>query len=383
MQKLHFHSFDAFRFFAFFKVFIFHATAVVVAADGSALKWVKEHIAYGGGIGVSFFFVLSGFLITYILTHDKMTHGQIGLKKFFVRRAFRIWPLFYLLVIMALVIPPDFADKIGFHMISGGYDPDWRFSLTFTENYKMLIMDNPHGGPMTTPLSVFWSLCVEEQFYIGWMIAFFFIGRKYLPIYLISSIVIAILFRINHDLIYGTENVVNNDLFTNMDYFAISGLLGYYVATNFKKVEALSMRIPFMVKVLFVIALIAVLMYQKAIFGHDNWFMTNFKYTIYSLMFTTLLFIFIPQNSTLRIGETNILSRLGKISYGLYVYHIMWVHFVLKWFIDNGIQIDGWRSYGIYIFITLAGSIVTSIISYRYFEKPLLNFREKLFSSKS
>lgn len=382
MQKIHFHSFDAFRFFAFFKVYIFHATAVpvIVFSDGSFLKWIKDHLAYGGGIGVSFFFVLSGFLITYILTHDKIQYGNIGVKKFFVRRAFRIWPLFYLLVIMALVIPDGLADHIGFHMVGGGYEPDWRYSLSFLENYKMLIEDN---APMTTPLSVFWSLCVEEQFYIGWMIAFFFIGRKYLPVYLISSVVMAWIFRINHDWIYGTENVTNNDLFTNMDYFAISGLLGYFVAVNYKKVAKWSSSIPLVLKVLYVSGVIVALLYQKAIFSHQNWFMANFKYTIYSLMFAILIFLFIPQDSKMRFSEKNILTRLGKISYGLYVYHIMWVHFVLRFFLDYGIQIDGWRSYFIYIFITFAGTVITAVISYRYFEKPLLKYREKLFPSNS
>src|SRR5688572_28858033 len=98
MSKQQFHTLDAFRFFAFFKVYIFHATAVVMAAEGSVLEWVKEHVAFGGGIGVSFFFVLSGFLITYILTTEKLNAGTINLKNFFLRRAFRIWPLFFLAV---------------------------------------------------------------------------------------------------------------------------------------------------------------------------------------------------------------------------------------------------------------------------------------------
>ena len=172
MKKLHFHSFDAFRFFAFLKVFLLHAPLVVATQSDSFMMWYNDHIRAGGGIGVSFFFVLSGFLITYILTHDKINHGKINVKKFFVRRAFRIWPLFYLMVIIALVIPPDFAKEIGYHMNGGGYETDWRYSFSFLENYKMIIMDNV---PKTSPLSVFWSLCIEEHFYIIWMIVFFFL----------------------------------------------------------------------------------------------------------------------------------------------------------------------------------------------------------------
>ena len=376
MPKLQFHSFDAFRFFAFFKVYIFHASAIVIATEGSALQWVKDHIAHGGGIGVSFFFVLSGFLITYILTHDKITHGQINLKKFFARRAFRIWPLFYLWVIIAFVIPPDFANHIGFYMNGGGYEPDWRFSFTFLENYKMIIMDNV---PRTTPLSVFWSLCIEEHFYIVWMIVFFFLKRKWIPVYLCSTIVIAIVARIFEHKIYGTQNISTNDLPMNADYFAISGLVGYYTAVNYEKLSGFILRIPLAVRVSYVLLIIFMLFNQKAIFDHQNWFMDHFKYTIFSLMFAGLLLVFLPQESKLKISDSHILTRLGKISYGLYVYHIIWIHVVYKFFIDYQIPIDNWRAYLLFLFTTFAGTLITSVLSYRYFEKPLLDFREKLF----
>lgn len=380
MEKLHFHSFDAFRFFAFFKVFIFHASAVVIASEGSTMQWVKDHIAHGGGIGVSFFFVLSGFLITYILTHDKIKHGNIKVKKFFVRRAFRIWPLFYAMVIIAFIIPPDFATKIGYYMNWGGYDPDWRFSFTFLENYKMIIMDNV---PRTTPLSVFWSLCIEEHFYIVWMIVFFFLKRKWIPYYLGTTIVLAILARIFEQQIYGTELIGTNDLLTNADYFAISGLIGYFTAVNYKKVESFVLRIPLALRVGYVLALCGVLLYQKAIFSYHNWFMDHFKYTIFSMMFAFLILIFIPQGSRLRIGDNNMLTRLGKISYGLYVYHIIWIHVVYQFFIDYSVPIDNWRAYLLFLFTTFAGTVVTSVLSWRYFEKPLLKYREKIFPSNS
>ena len=378
MSKIHFHSYDAFRFFAFFKVYLFHATCttLVVASDGSALQWIKEHLAYGGGIGVSFFFVLSGFLITYILSHEKINAGNISLGKFFLRRAFRIWPLFFLMVIMALVIPPDFAQTIGFHMNGGGYDTDWRYSLTFTENYKMLIED---GVPKTTPLSVFWSLCIEEHFYILWMFVFFLIPRKAIPYYLLTTIIVAPILRIFHDQIYATQHIVYQDLFTNMDYFAISGLLGYFVALNYRKVEEIILRIPLGVKIFYVLLVIVALNYQKLFFGYDVFLLNYFKTTIYAVMFTLLLLCFLPMKGPLKISENNILSKLGKISYGMYVYHIIWIHVVLKYCIHYNVAIDNLQSYCYYIFITFAGTVITSWISWKLFEKPLLNLREKLF----
>lgn len=375
-KKIHFHSFDAFRFFAFFKVFIFHVPLVITANSTSFQLWYNEHVRFGGGIGVCFFFVLSGFLITYILTHEKLNSDRINAKRFFVRRAFRIWPLFYFLVIIALVIPDDFAKQIGFHMVGSGYPPDWRFSLTFTENYKAIIMDRP---PLTTPLGVFWSLCIEEHFYILWMIVFFFIRRKLIPYFLIISIVISWVFRIFHDAIYHTEDIVNADLFTNLDFFALSGILGYLVAVNYQKVADFVMRIPLLVRYFYVGLVIFLLVYQAAVFEHDTWFLSIFKSTIFALMFTLLLLVFIPQNGKLKIAETSIFTYLGKISYGLYVYHIIWVHMLLRLFLDYGIKLDNWHSYTLFTISVFSATVITSYISYRYFEMPILKFREKLF----
>ncbi|MFT5821555.1 MAG: peptidoglycan/LPS O-acetylase OafA/YrhL [Crocinitomix sp.] len=449
-KKIHFHSFDAFRFFAFFKVFIFHLPLFAVTADVSFKAFFYDHIKHGGGVGVSFFFVLSGFLITYILTHEKLRTGRINLKRFFVRRAFRIWPLFYLIVIMALLIPTDVAQSIGFHTNWGGYDPDWQFSLTFTENYKSLIMD---AGPRTTPLSVFWSLCIEEHFYILWMIVFFFIRRKWIPRFLIVSVLVAVLLRSFEYQIYNNENVSTNDLFSNLDYFAISGLLGYLVAVNYERVANFVNSIPFAVRKLYVVFVLIVLFFQKSLFSHDIWFLNIFKHTMFSIIFAGLLLVFIPQkrnkvsedktaledtpkrtqvwlhaiyaifigliilnqdtifvgglwavdwvkntivisllasvvllfvrqNGMLKISGTNIFTRLGKISYGLYVFHLIWIHVLVKICRNYEIAIDTWAKMISFGLITLVATIGLSMLSYHFFEMPILKLRERFFPNK-
>ena len=76
MKKIHFHSIDALRFFAFLKVYLLH---VPLQGEFPIFSYLKS----GGGIGVSFFFVLSGFLITYLLVFDKIQNGQINIRNFF------------------------------------------------------------------------------------------------------------------------------------------------------------------------------------------------------------------------------------------------------------------------------------------------------------
>jgi peptidoglycan/LPS O-acetylase OafA/YrhL len=380
MKKLHFHSFDAFRFFAFLKVFLLHAPLIVVANSPKWMGWWNEHIRFGGGIGVSFFFVLSGFLITYILTVNKIHNGNISPKRFFIRRMFRIAPLYYLMVIMALTISPDIAKSIGFYMNGGGYQPEWIYSLTFTENIAMIINDNM---PKTTPLSVFWSLCIEEQFYVYWMIVFFCIKRKLIPYFLVFSILTAIIFRIFGDVIFNTKLVDTVDLFSNLDYFSISGLLGYAVATSYEKVESFVNRIPLWMRWGYVGFVLLMLYFQSSIFEYNGWFLKVFWCTISATIFTVLLLVFIPQDSKIRISENNILTKLGKISYGLYVYHIVWIHLVYKFYKDYGIEVDGIRSYFVFIVTTFTMTVITSYFSYKYFEKPILGLREKYFSGRN
>ena len=378
-EKLHFHSFDAFRFFAFLKVFLLHAPLVVVASSPAWMTWWNQHIRFGGGIGVSFFFVLSGFLITYILTTDILNQGNINPKRFFIRRAFRIVPLFYLMVLMAFLTPDSVATSIGFHMIWGGYDPHCWFSFTFTENIAMILNDNV---PKNTPLSVFWSLCIEEQFYIYWMIAFFVMKKNWIPYFLIFNVFLAIGFRVYGDEIFATQHVNKVDLFSNLDYFSISGILGYFVASQYEKVANFVMKIPLFVKWGYIVFVLGMLFFQYMIFETPSWFVDVFWYTISAIVFTGLLLLFVPKNSQIKFSDNHIFTKLGKISYGLYVYHIVWIHIIYKFYIDYGIEVDGVRSYFVFIVTTFAMTVVTSYLSYRFFEKPILGLREKFFSDK-
>jgi len=367
-----FHSLDAFRFFAFLKVFIFHVP-LYFAANELGKAWYSDHIRHGGGIGVSFFFTLSGFLITYILTAEKLKTGSIKFTRFLTRRGLRILPLYYFGVMLAVFLPYEFAEQIGFHMNGGGYDPDWRFSFTFLENYKSLIMDQ---SPKTTPLPVFWSLCIEIQFYLVWLLVIFFIKRKAIPYFLVIATVVSWFLRAYGNDFWQNENIVNNDLFSNMDYFAISGLLGYFVAVNRLKVSDFVMKIPKWIQFSYLLGVIFVILFLKLIFMHDLWWLNIFKFSIQAVIFTFLILLFIPAQSYFKISDENILTKLGKLSYGLYVYHIIWIHVI---FTNYQLKLDNWNSYVIFVVITFVGTVMTAYLSNRFFEQPILRLREKWF----
>jgi peptidoglycan/LPS O-acetylase OafA/YrhL len=161
-QRIYFPELDGLRFIAFLMVFFFHGGAprgglrrIIGSAAANALE-------SNGGYGVQLFFILSGYLITALLLREEARYGRIALRAFWVRRILRIWPLYYLLVV------------IGFFLLPG-LDGQWRYPgyaqtlrihllpfLTFLGNWSMaLVSPIPFDW-----LSVLWSVCVEEQFYL-------------------------------------------------------------------------------------------------------------------------------------------------------------------------------------------------------------------------
>ena len=169
-------------------------------------------------------------------------------------------------------------------------------------------------SPKTTPRTVFWPLCIEVQFYLVWMIVVFFIRRKAIPYFMFFAIVASWFFRIYSNSFLDNEIIVNNDLFTNMDYFAISGLLGYVVAVNRERVSQFVMRIPVWIQWVYLIAVLLLMFNLKTVFMHDLWLLNLFKFTIQAVIFTFLILLFIPQKSIVKISDKSILTKLGKLS---------------------------------------------------------------------
>ena len=367
MTKKHFHSLEALRFFAFFKVYLLH---VPLQGEFPIFSFFKG----GGGIGVSFFFVLSGFLITYLLAFEKLSKGQINVQNFMIRRSLRIWPLFYLLVILAFILPYDFKSLIGFHMNGGGYELDWRYSFTFLENYRMLLLDN---WPKTTPLSVFWSLCIEEHFYIVWVLSFYLLPSKHLLKFLVSGFFIAWTARFFDPYLFPNETINTNDLFTNIDFFSTGGILGYFVAKDYDRVANFVLSINDWIKRGVLLSVVLVVVFQNKLLPYEpTTIFFLFRSSIIAVLFTSVIAIFVPLDSKLRI-KNKVLAYLGTISYGLYIFHIIYIHLLFQYFIYLEIKLDNWFTLSFFMFATLTASILTSAISYHYFEKKFLMLRNK------
>ena len=143
------------------------AVLLVVLAHASQKRLLAENFKFSGELGVVVFFVLSGFLITHLLLEERTRTGQISLSKFYVRRALRIWPLYFAVLGIYIFVLPLFLDPDNFRSIYEADSLRDHYYLLayplFLQNYLLSGSDFHYGG-----LRVFWSLAVEEHFYLLW-----------------------------------------------------------------------------------------------------------------------------------------------------------------------------------------------------------------------
>lgn len=354
-SKKHFHTFDAFRFFSFLLVFLHH----VPIPESSFMHF----FANSGGIGVGFFFVLSGFLITYILLNEKLAEQRISLKNFFIRRILRIWPLFYAMILFAF-LTPYILEFFHFSSSEKGYNPNWLVSMSFLENYKMMFTND---FPNISPLRVMWSLCVEEHFYVIWGILFFFLPLKKIPYLIGFSILIANITRI----IYYKFDIETLDVFSNIDYFALGAIPAYIFLVRAEILNKIS-QISTTLKQLFLLSTLIIL-----------FILSNIQLGIFSILIPTILgalfsimILFTLSNTnSIQISDNFLFSRLGKYTYGLYLYHVIIINLLLQTIHFLPFEI----SWFAFVTISLLLTIIISLLSYHLFEKQFLKLKKYFY----
>jgi peptidoglycan/LPS O-acetylase OafA/YrhL len=355
--RRHFHSFDALRFLAFFKVFLLHLPVF----SFPVFSFLKK----GGGIGVIFFFVLSGFLITYILLDEKQKTQTIDLRRFYIRRILRIWPLYYLMVLFAF-LSPYILDALGLPSGNEGYQPNWLMTLTFLENYKMMATGS---HPNVSPLGVSWTLCIEEQFYIVWGLMLYRINIRSLPYLFLGCIFIAFISRY----FYNRYQIPLVDLPAHFDYFIYGAIPAFFLVKNPLKFENWISNFQISTRLLIILILIIYVVLSPNI---QYPFQYVLEPLIFGLGFCFLICSILPLKNPLKISDKNILSRLGTYTYGLYFYHTIIIIFLFQVFKKTGISIELPINAVLYSLLCLALSILVSVLSYHLFEKYFLKLKK-------
>lgn len=263
-------------------------------SDGSSL----EDFFYLGWTGVDLFFVLSGFLITGILLDTKNRKGYY--RVFITRRVLRIFPVYYAVLLVCLVLSGYLSMLAWFR--------DYQFYFwTYTQNY--LIAEK---GFFTIPLGHFWSLAIEEQFYVVWpFIVLFLYNRR-----LIAAILLLLAGGIITRFFY--PDLVFTALFTpaHMDGLLIGSMIALLLRIN----RTLLSKASVYLLVAFTIALTLFIIIEKAWITRTSAF-SYFGYTIIALFYGSILIFSFFNKLTRTVLSARWLVFLGKYSYGLYVYH--------------------------------------------------------------
>jgi peptidoglycan/LPS O-acetylase OafA/YrhL len=307
------------------------------------------------GTGVQLFFVLSGFLITGILLDNKVELSQVGtvLKQFYIRRALRIFPLFYGTIAIAVLLnaPPIRAT--------------WPWHISYLSNFYYV-----HQGrwdPAANYFGHFWSLSVEEQFYFVWPFLVLFLTRTNICRALVSLIILAPVVRVTAHTVMSNEDMVHLLPFSNLDALATGGLFAFLM--RFRETTGITSA-KFSTFCLYIGLPLALL----GAAGH------RLPYPIFAIAHTGLILFYgwVVYRGAIGFGgllggalSNPFIVYLGKISYGLYVFH----HFVpgisrygARWIGAEG-ELE--RSFPLRFALNCLIMLALAMLSWHFFECPI------------
>ncbi len=370
-SKNYFRNLDSFRFYAALTVVFSHCVINFEYEFSSKyMQIIHKHLFMNGDLGVNFFFVLSGFLITWLLYNEKEKFGTINLIKFYVRRILRIWPVYYVVVIIGFFLSLNFT----FNFIEN--TPFFCEADIHQLKWYIFFLANYSPGENSLLMSSLWSVAVEEQFYLLWPLIILIIQKKNFVKCCVLIIAVSFLARI-HEL-----NTTNSFITTPfvMSDLAFGGLISYLSSYSppFKiKIENLRKST---ISLIYCLLLVYIFLHGFShIFG-------NFIYLIYA-PFEPLIFAFFfgfiileqnfSKNSFYKFGNFKLASKLGKLSYGIYAYHsfaIFIVFYISKQF---SLQKNLLSDYLIKVLSVFMITWLLSFLSYHLIESKFLKLKEK------
>ena len=368
-QKIYFENLDALRFLSFLSVFFYHSFYTEIESiKNERIYYFFEKSVFGNGIlGVNFFFILSGFLITYLLIKEKQTYSQINLGKFWLRRMVRIWPVFYLCVFIGFIGFPYLKGMMG---LVSAETANPLFYITFLSNFDMIY----NGFPDSSILGVLWSISIEEQFYLVWPVLLFFLPVKHYWIVFVSVISLSLIFRF-------FEN--NDELF--LDYHTLScmgdlaiGGLGAYLIVLSTRFFSMVKNLSKLNIALFYIFFIAIYFFRKEIFYNHLVLVVVERLLIGIVFLGIILEQTFSDNSFFKFGRIKWFSSLGLISYGMYCYHFIGIIVTYYLLLKLNLHTALWEVLFLQTLISLLITILISRLSYTYFEKPFLKLKGRL-----
>lgn len=327
----------------------------LVLADHSGWAGPFGLPLFDSGFGVMLFFVLSGFLITRGLLAELRTRDDIDLGRFYLRRAARLLPVFYVYVVVGLVLLTLAHRPVPWGAI-------WS-SSTYVVNYYQAFT-----GAASHYLSHCWSLAVEEQFYMLWPLGLLLIHRHIkVTWHGVLALTLALIgCRLAWVAAGAPDEYLYRALETRGDQLALGGLLACAVASE--RVRAGFARVPARSWVL--LASLGLVILSFNVLRGTNALKYAAGFSLESLLVTLTLPIVIlaanqPGGPAYRILNAGWAAWIGRISYGIYLFHPMVLHPVRNTLTRLGLQTD------LAIAVSMVAVAIVAHISFRWFEEPL------------
>jgi peptidoglycan/LPS O-acetylase OafA/YrhL len=285
----HIPQLDVLRGLAVLDVMVYHALDIVP-------RFPLRPLFSFGYVGVDLFFVLSGFLITGILINSKDSRGYFT--NFYARRALRIWPLYYALLLFTFVLLPTIAPQLKAAIFEGTHP--WQAFPFFLQNLTQ-------SKPAFDTVRVTWSLAIEEQFYIVWPLIVWLAPRRALKGLALSGIVISIAVR--WSVLYGLTAplIIYTNTLTRLDGLSLGAFLALWIPeadSRFVKLSGIAvvaLALPFAIAI------------GRRSNGHWAF------YALVALCFAGMLCIAINMEA---LSNMKFMKYTGKISYALYLIHV-------------------------------------------------------------
>jgi peptidoglycan/LPS O-acetylase OafA/YrhL len=375
-DSVRFPGLNALRFFAAYSVLIGHVQEIIQLYGKPAAVPLFFRYTPSGHQAVIFFFALSGFLITFLLLDERRQFGRISILAFYWRRIIRIWPLYFLTVFIGLQILPRVLDSNG--VLAGFYhQPETRTMVVLLLGG----MPNIANWFVIWPaIAHMWSIGVEEQFYAAWpwlLRAF----RNHVVAMLAGVVVVRGASLRLVDLAVGNGVGVSSALRMlqaclatfQVECMAIGGVGAVYVFH--RRSAGAGVRWGWLLQAATWVAAVETILHKDQLSG-----MTFATSVPLALIFTAFIVnIGGNERNPIRL-EHAVLDELGKVSYGIYMYHAAAIFLVVEaclrvprfpWSTPN-------LSFTAVVFLTTCVTLSAAFTSYYLFEKRFLQLRNRV-----
>lgn len=338
------------------------SVGMVIATHAGLTRWLEHHgvlndttrTAFTGYTGVQVFFLLSGFIITHLMMQEHLATGRVRLGAFFLRRALRILPLYFLALLVtvataALVYPIASKESV-------------MFAATFTTNFI------PKAW-YSTSLGHTWSLAVEEHFYLIWPIVVIFAAHYRWNTLLRWLCIACIGFAGVGAVLLSSAYLMAH--YKVLDWTPIAGLhiaLGCAAAIIVNRPEYSFMRPAVLMSGHAL--LVAVCLFIAGLFVEHA---SNFAGSLVRSVGVALLLIWLFFNQTsllVKVLENRVLVYIGSISYGLYIWQ--------GYFLATGPYRAPGQTWPLTPEIGVVLLAIVAPLSYHFFEQPILSLKRRL-----